>query len=71
METILSSVSVPSDLSFCEPVCEFTVRDLYAFLLNVYLFLREGRGREREEDRGSDSSEPDVGLKLMNCKILT
>ena len=39
----------------------------------------QGRGREREEDTESEASsrlwavstEPDVGLKLRNCEIMT
>ena len=56
------------------------------FFFNVYLFLRgreteckQGRGRERGGDTGSKagsrlravSTEPDVGLKLMNCETIT
>ena len=53
---------------------------------NVYLFLRErgseqanGEGTEREGDPESEagsrlwavSTEPDVGLELTNCEIMT
>ena len=53
----------------------------FFFFFNVYLFLRErqpGRGRERGEEDSkwarhwqADSSEPNVGLKLTNCQIMT
>ena len=60
-------------------ICDF-------FFFNVYLFLREtetecewGRGGEREGDTepkaGSrlraGSTEPDTGLKLTSCEIMT
>ena len=50
---------------------------------NVYLFLRDrvqvGEGAEREGDTESEagswlgaiSTEPDVGLELMSCEIMT
>ena len=41
---------------------------------NVSLFLKEsahtsGEGAEREGDRGSKTTEPDVELELMNCEM--
>ena len=56
------------------------------FFFNVYLFLREGErrslsggGTEREGDTESEagsrlravSAEPDAGLKLTDCEIMT
>ena len=48
---------------------------------NVYLFLSESeRGRGRERERGREripsrprpvSAEPDVGLELTNCEIVS
>ena len=43
----------------------------------IYLFLREreiehGWGRaEKEEERKIPSAEPDVGLELTNCEMMT
>ena len=59
-----------------------TQAPLYINFFNVYLYLREraraGEG-QTEGDRGSkagsrlcaDSREPDMGLKLTNCEIMT
>ena len=55
---------------------------LFRFKKDVYLFLREGESKhelgraERRRQRirsglHADSREPDVALKLMNCKIMT
>ena len=58
------------------PACPFV---LFFNFFNVYLFLREretkcewGRGRERGRHNAKQAQvEPDVGLKLMNHKIVT
>ena len=58
------------------------VSTFFFFLIffNVYLFLRQrqsmnGGGAEREGDTeseaGSVSTEPDAGLKLTDCEIMT
>ena len=44
--------------------------------MNFLLESKQGRGREREGQRiqsrlCSDSTEPDVGLELTNCEIVT
>ena len=58
---------------------------IYLFILNVYLFLREAEtecewvGAEREGGTESEASsrlravstEPDVGLQLTSCEIMT
>ena len=58
----------------------------FILFFNVYLFLREGktecklgRGREREGNTESEAgsrlqavcTEPDAGLELTNCEIVT
>ena len=58
--------------------------NLFKNVFNVYLFLNERkreqwRGREREGDTESEagsrlgavSTEPDAGLELTNCEIMT
>ena len=55
---------------------------LKKFFFNFYLFLREteteckwGQGAEREGDTGSRlqavSTQPDAGLELTSCEIMT
>ena len=57
---------------------------MYLFIFNVYLFLKErectrtggggagGGGKQRiQSGLCADSSEPDVGLELMNREIMT
>ena len=57
------------------------------FIFNVYLFIERERERERENEWGRSreretqnpkqapgselSAEPDMGLKLTNCEIMT
>ena len=63
-----------------------TVLIFFIYFFNVYLFLRETetdceqvRGREREGDTESEagsrlravSPEPDAGLELTSCEIMT
>ena len=49
-------------------------------IFNVYLFLRESKSeraqvgegqREREREAQTLSVEPDAGLQLTNCEIMT
>ena len=61
------------------------IEEIFLFCLNVYLFLRErerestsmswrgaGRGGQRiQSGLCADSTEPDAGLELMNCEIVT
>ena len=64
----------------------FLLHYFFFIFFNVYLFLRDrerhgtsGGGAEREGDRESEtgsrlraiSTEPDTGLKLTSCEIMT
>ena len=58
------------DLSGC------SMFQYFILSFNVSLFLKEsahtsGEGAEREGDRGSKTTEPDVELELMNCEMTT